>query len=37
MSETSGSTNTMQISFGVFGEVKVDDDVHGLDIDTTGQ
>jgi hypothetical protein len=35
MSETPRSTNTMEVSLRVLGEVKVDDDVHGLDIDTT--
>lgn len=37
MSETTRTTNTMQIRLSVLGEVEVDDDIDRLDIDTTGQ
>lgn len=32
MSETTGSSNTVKVCFGILGEVKIDDDIHGLDI-----
>lgn len=31
------TANTMQICLGILGEIEVDDDVDGLDVDTTGQ
>lgn len=34
---SAGSTNAVEVGFGVLGEVEVDDDVYGLDIDTTGE
>ena len=37
MTETATTTNTMKVGLGVLGEVKVDNNVDCLDIDTTGQ
>lgn len=37
VSETTRSSDTMQVGFGVFGEVKVDDNIDGLDINTTSE
>lgn len=37
MSESSGTSNTMQISFRIFWEIKVDDHIDSLDIDTTSE
>ena len=37
MAVATRSTNAVKIGLGVLGEVKVDDDVHRLDIDTTGE
>ena len=37
MSESSTSADTMEISFCVLGEVKIDDDVDGLNVDTTSE
>lgn len=37
VSETARTTDTMKVGFRVLGEIKVDDDVDGLDIDTTGE
>lgn len=37
VTETTRTTDTMEICLGILGEVKVDDDVDGLNIDTTGQ
>jgi hypothetical protein len=37
MSETATSTDSMEISFCVFGEIEIDDNVDGLDVDTTGE
>ena len=34
---TSGTADTMQVGLSVFGEVKVDDNVDSLDIDTTSE
>ena len=34
VSESTGTTNTMKVSFRVLGEIKVDHHVDGLDIDT---
>lgn len=32
MSETTTSTDTMEIGFCVLGEIEIDDDIHGLDV-----
>jgi len=37
MSEAPGSTNAMKVGFGVLGEVKVDHNVDGLNVDTTSK
>ena len=37
MSETTTSTDAMEIGFCVLGEIEIDDDVDGLDVDTTGE
>ena len=37
MSEAARSTNTMEISLGILGEIEVDDHIHCLNIDTTGK
>ena len=37
MSISSGSTNTMEIGFSILGEIKVDHNIDGLDIDTTSK
>ena len=37
MPKSSGSTNTMKIGFGILREIEVDDNVDGLDINTTRQ
>jgi len=37
MPKASGSTNTMKIGFGILGEIEVDDNVDGLNINTTCQ
>ena len=37
VSESTGTTNTMKVSFRVLGEIEVDDNVDGLDVDTTGK
>jgi hypothetical protein len=37
MAITTRSTDTVKVSFGVLREVKVDDNVDSLDIDTTGE
>lgn len=37
VSETARSPDPMQICLSVFGEVKIDDDIHGLNIDTPSQ
>ena len=34
---TTRSTDSVQVGFGILGEVEVDDDIDGLDIDTTGE
>ncbi|KAI6768851.1 hypothetical protein HG531_011040 [Fusarium graminearum] len=34
---TAGSTDTVEVSLGVLGEIKVDDNVDGLNVDTTGE
>lgn len=35
MSESSGSTNSVEVSFRVFGEIKVDNNIDWLDINTS--
>ena len=35
--ETSGATNSVKIGLGHAGEVKIDDDIDGLNIDTTSE
>jgi len=37
VSEPTGATNTVEVRFRVLGEIKVDDDVDGLNIDTTSE
>lgn len=37
VSVSTGSSDSVKVGFGVFREVKVDDDVDGLDIDTTSE
>ena len=37
VSEAAGAADTMEIGLGGLGEVKVDDDVHRLDVDTSRQ
>lgn len=37
MPKTSGTTNSVQICLGILGEVKVNNHVHSLDVDTTSQ
>ena len=37
VAETTRATNSMQVGLRVFGEIKVDNDVHRHDIDTTGE
>ena len=35
MTTATGTTDTMQICFGVLGKVEIDNDIDGLDVDTT--
>jgi hypothetical protein len=37
MSKASGTTNSMKIGLRVLGEIKVDDDIDGLNVDTPGE
>lgn len=37
VTETTGATDTMEVGLSVLGEVEVDDDVDGLDIDTASE
>lgn len=37
VTETSRPTDTMEVGLGVLGEVKIDDDVDGLNVDTTSE
>ena len=37
VTETAGAADAMEIGLGGLGEVKVDDDVHRLDVDTSRQ
>ena len=37
VTETSGTSDSVQVGFGVLREVKVDDNVDSLDVNTTGQ
>lgn len=37
VAETAGTTDSVKIGFGVLGEIKVDNHVDGLDVDTSGK
>jgi hypothetical protein len=37
MSKAAGSTDSVKIGLRVLGEIKVDDDVDSLDVDTSGE
>jgi len=37
MSKASGSTNSVKVCLRILGEIKVDDDIDSLDIDTSGE
>lgn len=37
MTEATGTTNAMEVRLGSAGEIEVDDNIDGLDIDTTGE
>ena len=37
VAESSGTTNTMQVSFSHFREVKINNHVHSLDVDTASK
>lgn len=37
MTKPARATNTMKVCLCVFGEIKIDNDVHSLDIDTAGE
>lgn len=37
MAETSGTTNSMEVSFAVLGKIKVDNHVDGLNVDSSGE
>lgn len=37
MSKASGSTNAMEVGFGILWKVKVDDNIDSLDINTTSK
>jgi len=37
VAEAARATDTMQVGLGVLGKVKIDDDVHGLNVDTSGE
>lgn len=37
VTESSGTTDTMKVGFRVLGEVEVDDNVDGLNVDTASQ
>jgi hypothetical protein len=37
MSKSTRATDAVKVSFGVLWEIKVDDNIDGLDINTTGQ
>jgi len=37
MPKASGSTNSVKIGLRVLGEIKVDDDIDSLNVDTTGE
>ena len=37
VSESSGSSDPVEVSFGHLWEVEVDNDVHGLDVDTASE
>lgn len=35
MPETTGASNAVKVCFGIFWEVEIDDDIHGLDINAS--
>lgn len=37
MSEPARTSNAMEVCLGILGEIEVDDNVHGLDIDTASK
>jgi len=37
VTESSGTTDAMEVGFGILGEIKIDYNVDGLNIDTTGE
>jgi hypothetical protein len=37
VTKSSRAANTMQIGFGILWEIKVDDNIDGLDVNTSGQ
>ena len=37
MAESSGAPDPVKICFGHFGEIEVDNDVDGLNVDTAGE
>ena len=37
MAEAAGSADAVKVGLGVLGEVEVDHDVHGLDVDAAGE
>jgi len=37
VAEAARATDAMQVGLGVLGKVKIDDDVHGLNVDTSGE
>ena len=37
MSEASRSTNSVEVCLRILGEIKVDDDIDSLDVDTSGK
>ena len=37
MAESAGPTDPVEVGLRHLGEVEVDDDVHGLDVDTAGE
>lgn len=37
VSKASGTTNSVKIGLRILGEIKVDDDIDSLNVDTTGE
>jgi len=37
MSKASGTTNSVKVGLRVLGEIKVDDDIDSLNVDTSGE